>query len=72
MEQEVEAAPPELAKSYMSYKSLKKMLKYRSLSTALAVAEGGNLSKEEAQDAEKDFLRLLYTQLKAVNRQALP
>ena len=55
------AAPTEFKKSFIKYKSLKKFLKYRRLNT---VVLGGN----EALEAEKDFLRLLHSQLKEVDR----
>ena len=60
LEEEV-AAPKEFKKSFIKYKSLKKFLKYRRLNT---VVLGGN----EALEAEKDFLRLLHSQLKEVDR----
>ena len=55
------AAPKEFKKSFIKYKSLKKFLKYRRLNTAV-------LGGPEGLEAEKDFLRLLHSQLKVVDR----
>lgn len=46
------------------YKSLKKYLKYRLLNSEVN-GDGGN---SESMEEEKDFLRLLYAQLKGVDR----
>lgn len=55
------AAPKEFKKSFIKYKSLKKFLKYRRLNSVTS-------SEALAVESEKDFLRLLHTQLKEVDR----
>ena len=53
---------------YCRYKSLKKYLKYRLLNSEVN-GDGGNT---ESIEEEKDFLRLLYAQLKGVDRYPSP
>ena len=64
LEEEAGSAPAEFAGNFIAYKRLKKYLKYRQLNSAIP----RETTSAEAEEAEKDFLRLLYQELKRVDR----
>lgn len=62
--EEEDSAPLEYKESWIKYKSLKKYLKFRLLNNEV----NGNAVGQDAMEKEKEFLRLIYTQLKEVDR----
>lgn len=62
-------APVAFQKSFIRYKALKKYLKFRQLNRA-SQGEGPAVELKEEQ-SEKDFLKMLYSQLKEVDRSPL-